>query len=309
MRELDRLIRFIQQGVREWGADGAVVGISGGLDSAVVAALAARALAPELVLGILMPERDSDPRSLSNARALCRALGIRYRVIGITRLLRRVGTYSLVPWAGWLAPHRLKARYSRKRFERLSHRLRPTPFLYTLSGVRDPELCSAAAYYRIKHRLRMVLLYYYAELNNYLVLGCLNRSELLTGLFVRYGDGACDLAPLLGLYKTQVRELAQHLGLPRSIMEQPPSPDLIPGLTDEEILGLDYPVLDRILAGIEAGDETGEIARKVGISRERVGYVAELVKRSSRMRAAPISIAIGDSRPEGLPYGGGKPDR
>lgn len=75
MRGLDRLVRFIQQGVRKWGADGAVVGISGGLDSAVVAALAARALGPARVLGILMPERDSDPRSLGYARSVCRTTG------------------------------------------------------------------------------------------------------------------------------------------------------------------------------------------------------------------------------------------
>lgn len=131
---------------------------------------------------------------------------------------------------------------------------------------------------------------YYAELHNYPVLGCLNRSELLTGLFVKYGDGACDLAPILGLYKTQVRELAQHLGLPSSVVERPPSPDLIPGLTDAEILGLDYPVLDRILAGIDPGGKTAEVARRVGIPKERVEYPAELVKRSARMRAGPMAI-------------------
>jgi NAD+ synthase len=195
----------------------------------------------------------------------------------------------------------MKVRYSKKRFERLSARLTPIPFLYTLGGMKDPEVRTAAAYYRAKHRVRIVLLYYYAELNNYLVLGSLNRSEILTGLFVKYGDSACDLAPIAGLYKTGVQELAQALGIPRWIREKPPSPDLIPGLTDEEILGLDYPTLDKILAGIEAGDGTVEIARKMKVPEGKVEYVAKLVEKSSMMRASPIP-SINDCRPEGLPY-------
>jgi len=99
----------------------------------------------------------------------------------------------------------------------------------------------------------MATLYYYAEKNDYLLVGCTNLSERLIGFYVKYGDDVCDVAPIAHLYKTEVRQLSEYLSVPEDIRNRPPSPDLIPGITDEYSLGVNYETLDQILAGLEEG--------------------------------------------------------
>ncbi len=105
----------------------------------------------------------------------------------------------------------------------------------------------------LKPRLRMVALYYYANNLNYLVVGTGNKSEISTGYFTKFGDGACDLLPLGGLYKTEVQKLAWRLGIPDEIIKKPPSAGLWEGQTDEGEMGISYEKLDKILAGLEHG--------------------------------------------------------
>ncbi len=126
----------------------------------------------------------------------------------------------------------------------------------------------------------MTSLFYQAENLGFAVVGALNRSELLTGFFVYHGDDAAHLAPLLPLYKTEVFYLARRLQLPQSLMEKPPSPDLIPGLDDKFILGLDYELLDQILWALEAGYEKQRIAESLDISPDRVSRLHQLLQRS-----------------------------
>lgn len=281
--------QFILREVESLRRDGAAVGLSGGLDSAVVAALAARALGPGKVLALIMPDRDSDPQSMKDALELVEQLGIRHQVVNLTPLLSQVGLYRMLPlWlVGWRG---LQSRVVRWFHRHYAEALGEPPFDAMLEGARDrgaPLLDRAIAYHRVKNRLRMTLTYYHAEQQNLLVLGTCNRTEMQVGLFVRYGDGAADAMPIGALYKTQVGQLGAHLGIPRSIQQKAPSPDLLPGLTDEDILGLPYDLLDWVLLGLEQEDSAPAIAVRVGLTETEVRRVADLVRRSAPMRRWP----------------------
>lgn len=287
------LTAFIRQAVEDFRREGAIVGLSGGIDSAVVATLAARALGPEQVLGLILPERDSAPESRRLARKLARQLGIRHKTVGLTPLLTLLGVYWQVPL--WLLPtRRLQAKMVRRYYADYTEALGEgeTPFSAVMvgtRGLRGPWLNQSVAYHRVKVRLRMVLLYYHAELRNLLVLGTDNKTELAVGFFVKYGDAAADVAPLAPFYKTQVQALATYLGVPDEIIARPPSPDILPGLTDEQAMGVDYPTLDRALWRLECGVDVEAIAGELGLSPAQVRYVEMLTQRARYLRAAPRS--------------------
>ena len=134
------------------------------------------------------------------------------------------------------------------------------------------------AFYRIKHRLRAILLFYYSELNNYLLVGCANKSEWLTGFFVKYGDSIADIMPIMSLHKTQVFGLARYLGIPDYILEKAPNPDLIPGLNDEEALGISYKKLDLILACIEKGYVVDKIISISDTTEKEIRRISEYLR-------------------------------
>lgn len=269
--------------------DGAVLGLSGGLDSAVVAAVAARALGPRRVLGLIMPERDSSPQSERDARELATQLGIRVEVIDLTPALATLGIYGQLP-INLLPPGGLRAATVRAFYNLFSRR--PGQRLFrryvegtgAAAGLPGRIVAAGKAYASIKHRLRMVCLYYRAETENLLVLGTCNRTEEQVGFFVRYGDSAADIAPIQGLYKTQVLQLARYLGVTRAILEKPPSPDLLPGITDEFALGLSYETLDRVVFRLEQRMNPEAIAQELGLEVQLVDYVAALRQASQPMR-------------------------
>jgi NAD+ synthase len=280
---------FIYVKVDNLRREGAIVGLSGGIDSAVVAALAARALGPEKVLALLMPDRDSARASKRDALKLAQRLRIRHKTIGLTKFLFLIGIYWKLPlWL--LGLRRFQAKLIHRHHDSFVREWGESPFAAILVGtkaLRGPLINQAVAYHRVKGRLRAILLYYYAELENLLVLGTCNRTEKAIGFFVKYGDAAADIAPLESLYKTQVRQLAAFLQIPQEIIIKPPSPDLLPGITDEYAIGLSYETLDRILWRLEAGMDTEEIARTLGLELNTVDYVRELTRRSTHMRAQP----------------------
>ncbi|MEM2890426.1 MAG: NAD+ synthase [Candidatus Hadarchaeum sp.] len=234
-----KLTTFIRKKVRESGADGVVIGLSGGIDSSVTAVLCVRALGPEKVLGISLPEGGvSNPSDIADARMIAEKLGIDFRIIDIAPVVKAMkGQLEVKPEA------------------------------------RLPNA-------NILPRVRMVVLYYYANMLNRLVVGCSNRSELRTGYFTKYGDGASDLAPLGALYKTQVRELACHLGIPKQIVDKTPTAGLWPGQTDEGELGISYKNLDMIFAGLDLGLKPNEIAKIVGLSLDEVKSIVERERRT-----------------------------
>lgn len=242
-----KLTSFIRKKVQEAGAGGVVVGLSGGIDSSVVAALCAKALGPKKVMCISMPEaKVSDQRDVADAREIADKLGVEFRVVDIAPAVKAI--------------HQNLADYK-----------------------YEAQLPNA----NIWPRVRMVILYYHANLLNRLVAGGGNRSELRTGYFTKYGDGASDMLPLGSLYKTQVRQLAVHLGIPQQIIAKPPTAGLWKGQTDEDELGIEYEKLDRIFAGLDMGLKPDAIATSAGVEIHQVNSFIGRERRSLHKLRAP----------------------
>jgi NAD+ synthase len=282
---------FLRRQMDELQRDGIVVCMSGGLDSSVVASLAARTLGPEKVLALILPERDSSPDSKADALLEIERLGIQHREVDLTPMLSVMGIYGLTPLR-LLGARRLKAAIVQHQHRLHAKALGEMPFLAGLLGTRDlgeqKQLINTGnAYARVKHRMRMVTLYYYADLENRLVLGTINKSERLTGFVVKWGDNVADVEPLLALYKTQVRQLARYLGVSDKILQKAPSPDLIPGMVDGLALGMDYETLDRILWGLEQGWAEERIAKALHVTADQVERVHEMQRRSEHTRMLP----------------------
>ncbi len=205
---------WIRERVTEAGAKGAVMGLSGGMDSSVAAVLCQRTF-PETTLGIIMP-CHSPKEDIEHAEALAQRFSIPTKTVVLD------GTYDTL----------LKALPDEK------------------ASADSRRLAQA----NLKARMRMLTLYYFANQLNYLVVGSGNRVERAIGYSTKYGDGGVDIQPLGGLLKSQVKELAQSLGIPRPIIDKPPSAGLWEGQTDEGELGLSYDELDRYLASGEASE-------------------------------------------------------
>lgn len=223
----------------EAGARGAVLGLSGGLDSSLTAALCSRSLEEENVLALFMPEEGvTDPRDYEDVEELSREFGIELKKIEISPI-----------------------------FERMKNEIGPE---------KEDKMADA----NLKVRIRMVLLYYHANLYEYLVVGTSNKSEIKCGYFTKYGDGVADISPTAPLYKTQVRKLAKKMGVPQNIIEKEPTAGLWEGQTDESELGLPYSKIDRIYAGLEVGLDPEEISEAIDVSKEEVQEFIELEKRT-----------------------------
>jgi NAD+ synthase len=280
---------FIRTSSEKLQREGVILGLSGGVDSALVASLCVRAVGSKKVLALIMPEKDSEPRHISDARQVAEKLGIEAKVIDITPYLKKFGTYKLFPFRGIPLPRGVRGALTRRAYKYYEKKTGETPFSASIAGFKDRAFGSylrrGNAFYRIKHRVRMLLLYLHAELENRLVVGAANKTEYLTGFFVKHGcDDAADIMPILGLYKTQVRELAEYLDVPLEIRRKPPSPDIIVGITDEQAIGIPYDKLDLVLAALERGWETGEIAGTLEMEEKMVCYVRGLTEKSEHMR-------------------------
>ncbi|MCF7928189.1 MAG: NAD(+) synthase [Spirochaetales bacterium] len=282
MQEIERISSFIEQTVEQHDFDGALIGISGGIDSAVAGAIAVKALGPDRVKGLLLPERDSARVTRSDSKLVCRHLGISRRTRTISGALRRLGVYRLEPPA-LFAPRRLQERYAARR---MNEDAQTDAFLEDLAGRGGRRLREGMAYYRIKHRLRMSLLYFQAEQENLAVLGTTNRSEWLTGFYVKWGDDSSDIEPLLHLYKSEIFNLAELLEIPESIRSKAPSPDLVPGLTDEAAMQISYQKLDRILIAKESGD-----APPVDASAEEIDRVDRILSAAKKRSLRNLSLS------------------
>lgn len=286
--EVDRIEAFIRQQLDAYQRNGIALGLSGGLDSAVTAALVVRAVGAEKVTLLNLPERDSNPIHQRHARAFAEHLGARLEVISITPILRSAGTYRLLPLR-FVPGRALRARlvtWAKGKFLRraedslLADRLRPPENEFIARG---------NAYGIAKHRIRMVRLYQYAETYHLMVAGAANRTEWLTGTFSKWGvDHCADVMPILHLYRSQVEELAAALALPDYLLNKPADPDLIPGVNDKAALLGDFETVDRILAGLELGLEPPVLAEVY--PGEIVSRMAELYALSRHMRESPSSL-------------------
>ncbi len=215
-RLAEKLVSWIKDEVTAAGCKGAVIGMSGGLDSSVVAVLSKRAF-PESMLGVIMP-CYSIQEDKEHALAVATKFSIPTKVVVLNSVL-----------------------------DVLRKALPPSD--------KTESSASRLAKVNLKVRLRMLILYYFANQLKYMVVGSSNRSELATGYFTKYGDGGVDIVPLGNLVKRQVRELASFLGVPQEIINKPPSAGLWSGQTDEDELGFTYEEIDHYLLTGEASDE------------------------------------------------------
>ena len=259
------LTRFIREELGRAGFKKGILGLSGGLDSAVCAALAARALGPRQVLGLIMPYATAFGDDVRDAERLATALGIRRRTIDIAP---QVDAYF--------------ARYP------------------TRSRVLRGNKMA---------RERMSILYDFSAREGALILGTSNKSELLIGYGTIHGDTACAINPLGDLYKTQIRELGAHLGLPEAILKKRPTAGLWPGQTDEGELGLSYAELDGILFALVDERKSRRETIGAGFKAAAVDKVRAMIKASEFKRRMP-PLAKVSTRTIGLdflyPYDWGK---
>ena len=211
----DAIAAWMRDYARRAGMQGYVVGLSGGIDSAVTAALAVRALGVDNTLGVLMP-CHSQPEDAQYAGMLAEALGMEPVTVDLTSTCDALNKV----FGGQVPPEEAD-----------------------LERVR-------MAYSNVKPRLRMTTLYFLAQSRGFLVAGTGNRPEMMVGYFTKYGDGGVDIEPLGDLYKHEVRALARVLDVPAPLITRPPSAGLWPGQTDEGELGMTYDELDAILSAL-----------------------------------------------------------
>lgn len=260
---------------------GAVLGLSGGIDSSVTAALCAKALGPDRVLGVLMPETDSDSDSLRLGRLVADTLGIRCVVEDIGPILAAAGCYSrrnaaireVVPEFGddWGCKAVIDtAEYGGLNITSLV--VRPPGGNSRKARMPLHVYQSVIAATNMKQRTRKQLEYYHADRLNYAVMGTPNRLEYDQGFFVKNGDGAADVKPIAHLYKSQVYQLARHLGIPEEICGRPPTTDTwsIPQTQEEFYFSLPYREMDVCLMGLNTGRSAEETGDAAGLTAQQV---------------------------------------
>jgi NAD+ synthase len=245
----NKIIDFIRNETRKAGLSGAVLGISGGIDSALTATLTVKALGKDKVLGIHMPESGLTPTADSeDSKALADWLGIEFRTIDIGEIISAF-----------------------------------------MDAVPESESADRLTKGNLKARVRMSLLYFHANQMNRMVMGTGNKTEILLGYFTKYGDGGVDLEPIGGLYKTEVWELSNRLGVPEALITKKPSAGLWAGQTDEDELGISYIKVDKVLRMLEQKEAPETILSTLGVSVEQLNSIMKRIQRSEHKRkAAPI---------------------
>ncbi len=248
-----RISRFIKEYVENAGAKGIVLGLSGGIDSGTIAALSSRAIGGDKVLGLMLPEEENFSQNDINDAKI---------VAEKFDLQTQICDMSDVLGC-----------------------------LYKAIPVFDQKdrVCKG----NLKARTRMIYLYYYANKFNRMVCGSSDKSETMMGYFTKWGDAAADLTPIMDLYKTQVRKLAIHLGIPKELALKPSTPALWPAQFAETELGIKYETLDLILYGLEKFMTTDEIADQLSIQKPIVTVVKSRWLANEHKRRMPLAPKIG----------------
>jgi NAD+ synthase len=281
--EAERIIAFIRDQVQSMHRKGIVIGLSGGVDSALSAALSVKAVGKDKVLALLLPDKESSPQSAEFATKQAKLLGIEAPTVDITPVLEAFGTYekrdaiakAIYPEFG--EGYKLKITLPADILNKDGYNF------FTLTTV-DPQGLTKTTRLNneqaqgiiaatcTKHRTRMMTQYYHSEKNNYLVCGTTNKSEAIQGLFVKYGDGGVDIEPIAHLYKNQVFQLAEYMGVIPEIISRAPCPDTYSApVTDEEwFFRMPFKQLDLLLYAWENKVELSEVCRVMELTEQQV---------------------------------------
>lgn len=295
--ETDRIADRIRAYMRRARRKGAVVAVSGGIDSSVVAALCVRALGPERVFALQMPEAESADETLEISSELIRWLGVDSTYENISPMLEAFGCYrrrddairQVFPEYG---PGYLSKIVLPSVVDSDSYRIYSV-VVQAPDGTQQTRRLSTAAYLEIvaatnfKQRTRKALEYFHADRLNYFVTGTPNRLEYDQGFFVKLGDGSADLKPIAHLYKSQVYALAAYLGVPESIRTRPPTTDTysLPQSQEEFYFSLPYDRMDLCLYGLNNDVPVREIAEALTLTEEQVGRVFRDIEQKRRTTA------------------------
>ena len=247
-----KLTSFLVSEIGKTGLKKAVLGLSGGLDSALVASLAARALGKENVTGILMPYKTSSVKSIEDALKVVENTGINSLKIEISAV---VDTFAA-------------------------------------NNMTNPDFSRKGRLGNIMARTRMITLFDFSAANGAIVLGTGNKSEIELGYFTMFGDGASAINPIGSLYKTDIFKFARYLGLPASVIEKAPSADLFEGQTDEGEIGYSYIQMDPVIHAVsDLGMSEKEIIRE-GVDEKLVRFVVCRINSMKYKRKVPIIATI-----------------
>jgi NAD+ synthase len=244
--DVTSLVDGIRDAVGRTGCSGVVLGLSGGIDSAVVAKLCVNALGPKKVMCVFMPSRATPAEDYRITKELCTKWDMEYRILDVQ------------------------------------------PAVDSLSAILTATTNTPLDRGNIVARCRMIVLYNLAKKYGRVVMGASNESEILIGYFTKFGDGACDISPLSGFYKTQIRQIAKIIGVPEKVIKKKPSAGLWEGQTDEEDIGITYDEMDPVLYMIVHGHSDAEISGGTGVPRDTVSSLRERVARNEHKRLPPI---------------------
>ena len=284
---------------------GAVIGISGGIDSSVTMALAAKTFGPEKVFGVMLPEKDSSSDSEMLAKKLADKFGVSAITENISDALSGFGCYQRRDEAVQnVFPDYDPARHKMKIGIKSPPQSSLPPVFSVIvideKGNERSAKLSARDYMQIvaasnfKQRTRMSMLYYHAERLHYAVIGTPNKHEVEQGFFVKYGDGGADIMPIGHLYKTQVYQLASHLGVPQEIIDRTPTTDTYSAEQTQEEFFYQFPfeIMDLLWYGFENNYDPEDVGKVMGYTKDEMIQIFNNFKRkqitTEYLRMSPI---------------------
>ncbi len=304
-KSTNKICEFIKDEIFDkFQKKGAIVGLSGGIDSAVTAALCAKSLGSDKILGLIMPEKESDPTSITLAKKVAEKYNFETKVIDITQILESFGVYNTKEQIVQekFPDFDIKCKY-RVMVPPKSTNTIGIPFLEILDEdnkqhkfkISSSEFLTLTAATSIKHRVRMTTLYFHGEKSNFSVVGTTNKSEYQQGYFVKYGDGGSDIEPLVNIYKSQIYQLGNFLDVPNKILTNDASPDVWSYSTNDKefFYSVSYDVVDLILYAREHKLSVKDVQNISNLSKENIENLFQIQNlkqlKSKHMREIPHS--------------------